>query len=92
MRDAPNDVASLARALDATLATVTTERRREDADEDADGLTASGATATRARDGTTIAFRTSYWTNWGENLVVCGADAALGRWNPARGLRMRCRA
>lgn len=37
-----------------------------------------------------VVFRTKYWTNWGENVVVCGPAEALGGWNPERGVRMSC--
>lgn len=35
-------------------------------------------------------FRVNYMTRWGQIVVICGAGALLGSWNPKRGHRMRC--
>lgn len=35
-------------------------------------------------------FRTSYLTEWGQNLVVCGPGVLFGNWEPRRGHWMTC--
>ena len=39
---------------------------------------------------TTVGFRIKYWTEWGQNLVVCGNDPRLGSWDVRKGVFMRC--
>lgn len=47
--------------------------------------------ASGAKDaGLKIHFRVSYWTQWGQSLVLNGAGLLLGDWNPSRGLPMKC--
>jgi 4-alpha-glucanotransferase len=36
----------------------------------------------------TLSFRLPYFTQWGQNLMVCGSDPALGAWKTKQGLRM----
>jgi len=36
----------------------------------------------------TLSFRLPYLTQWGQNLMVCGSDPALGAWKTKQGLRM----
>jgi hypothetical protein len=38
----------------------------------------------------TVGFRIKYWTEWGQNLVVCGNDPRLGSWDVRKGVFMRC--
>ena len=72
-------------------------------EETGEGKRGTTTMRTRARDdamdaragareewGGRVVFRTKYWTNWGENVVVCGPAEALGGWNPERGVRMSC--
>ena len=33
-----------------------------------------------------LRFRISYYTDWGQSLVVCGAAPTLGSWNVKKGL------
>ncbi|KAH9299660.1 hypothetical protein KI387_031342, partial [Taxus chinensis] len=35
-----------------------------------------------------IRFRIPYYTQWGENLAVCGSDPGVGCWDPNKALRM----
>jgi len=37
-----------------------------------------------------VQFRVRYWTEWGQNLVICGADPRLGGWDPRKGVWMQC--
>jgi hypothetical protein len=37
-----------------------------------------------------VQFRVKYWTEWGQNLVVCGPDARLGAWDVRKGVWMHC--
>ncbi|GAX79494.1 hypothetical protein CEUSTIGMA_g6935.t1 [Chlamydomonas eustigma] len=37
-----------------------------------------------------IHFRIPYFTRWGQNLVITGAGALLGDWDPSKGQTMRC--
>jgi 4-alpha-glucanotransferase len=48
------------------------------------------ATGGGAKRTTRLVFRTRYYTNWGENLVVCGSTSSFGKWNPSGGIRMSC--
>uniref|UniRef100_A0A7S3QVA9 4-alpha-glucanotransferase n=2 Tax=Dunaliella tertiolecta TaxID=3047 RepID=A0A7S3QVA9_DUNTE len=34
--------------------------------------------------------RVPFFTSWGQNLVVCGAGAMMGNWDPKRGHPMHC--
>ncbi|KAF5838691.1 hypothetical protein DUNSADRAFT_2387 [Dunaliella salina] len=34
--------------------------------------------------------RVPFFTTWGQNLVVCGAGAMMGNWDPKRGHPMHC--
>ncbi|CAL1352309.1 unnamed protein product [Linum trigynum] len=36
-----------------------------------------------------VSFRIPYFTNWGQSLVVCGSEPALGSWNVKRGLLLK---
>ncbi|KAK9170561.1 hypothetical protein Syun_002701 [Stephania yunnanensis] len=33
-----------------------------------------------------LSFRLPYYTHWGENIVVCGSEPAIGSWNVKQGL------
>lgn len=35
-----------------------------------------------------LSFRIPYNTQWGQSLVVCGSESALGSWNVKRGLAL----
>jgi hypothetical protein len=37
-----------------------------------------------------VGFRVKFWTEWGQNLVVCGSTRRLGGWDVRKGLWMHC--
>lgn len=47
------------------------------------GLLSSSSKSTKS---VTVSFRIPYYTNWGENLLVCGSDSVLGSWNVKKGV------
>ena len=50
--------------------------------------TAGGVVAEAGMEECQVGFRVTVHTNFGEEVVLCGSDDALGAWSPAAGLRM----
>ncbi|MCE3214856.1 4-alpha-glucanotransferase dpe2 [Datura stramonium] len=36
-----------------------------------------------------LSFRIPYYTQWGQNLLICGSDRLLGSWNVKKGLLLK---
>ncbi|PHT54747.1 4-alpha-glucanotransferase DPE2 [Capsicum baccatum] len=36
-----------------------------------------------------VSFRIPYYTQWGQNLLICGSDRLLGSWNVKKGLLLK---
>ncbi|CAN1256474.1 4-alpha-glucanotransferase DPE2 [Linum perenne] len=43
---------------------------------------------TKSMKSVKVSFRIPYFTNWGQSLLVCGSEPALGSWNVKRGLSL----
>lgn len=37
----------------------------------------------------TLCFKIPYYTEWGQNILLCGSEPALGAWNVKRGLLLK---
>ena len=92
--------------IDATRSSTTTTEGKSDFDDDAysGGLGERLASAMRLKEGggggpptsrrkdacVTFTFRVKFYTNWGENVVVCGKSRAMGAYDPTKGAWMSC--
>ncbi|XP_015066159.1 4-alpha-glucanotransferase DPE2-like isoform X2 [Solanum pennellii] len=36
-----------------------------------------------------VSFRIPYYTQWGQNVLICGSDRLLGSWNVKKGLLLK---
>ncbi|KAK4392551.1 4-alpha-glucanotransferase DPE2 [Sesamum angolense] len=43
----------------------------------------------KASNSVILIFRIPYYTHWGQHLLVCGSEPALGSWNVKKGLLLR---
>ena len=49
-----------------------------------------GGPQTSRNNFVTFTFRVKFYTNWGENVVVCGKSRAMGAYDPTKGAWMSC--
>ena len=86
-----------------TTTTTTTEGKSDFDDAYSGGLGERLASAMRLKEGgggpptsrrkdacVTFTFRVKFYTNWGENVVVCGKSRAMGAYDPTKGAWMSC--